>query len=88
MLIYCKRYWTTLASQDLLKSHSREETELERCQVKPKEALDGITPETEQLLGRQKKNYPGKSEPEAWWKMYRILFPDHPIPSPCKSNTL
>jgi hypothetical protein len=75
-------------SQDLLTSHLREEMEAERCDVKPKRALDGITPETELLLKRRKKDYKGQSEPELWKKMYRILFPDEIVPSPCKFTSI
>jgi hypothetical protein len=69
-------------SEDLLKSHSREEEN--RCKVQPTELLDGITPETERLLRSRKKEYKGQTEPELWKKMYRVLFPNEIVPSPCK----
>jgi len=69
-------------SKDLLKSHSRDEAN--RCQVHPEQVLDGITPEAERLLRSRKKEYRGQSEPELWRKMYRTLFPDEIVPSPCK----
>jgi hypothetical protein len=71
-------------NQELLMSHLREETEAQICEVKPKKALDGITPETELLLKRRKKDIKGQSKSELWRKMYQILFPDEIVPSPCK----
>jgi hypothetical protein len=69
-------------SEDLLTSHLRDEAN--RCQVQPKQVLDGITPKTESLLRSRKKEYRVQSEPELWRKMYRTLFPDEIVPSPCK----
>jgi hypothetical protein len=69
-------------SEDLLMSHSRDEANI--CQVQPEQALNGITPETESLLRSRKKESRGKSEPELWKKMYRVLFPNEIVPSPCK----
>lgn len=68
-------------SEDLLVIHSRED--MNRCQVQPQKLLDGITPATERLL-RSRKGYKGQSEPERWKTVYRILFPDEIVPSPCK----
>jgi hypothetical protein len=69
-------------SEDLLMSHSRDEAN--RCQIQPEQALDGITLETEWLLRSRKKEYRGQSKLELWRKMYRTLFPDEIVPSPCK----
>ncbi len=68
-------------TEDSLITHSREAN---RCHVQPKPPLDGITPEIERLLRSRKKEYRGQSEPEIWKKIYRILFPNEIVPSPCK----
>ena len=69
-------------SEDLLKSHLRDEPN--RCQLRPTQTLDGVTQETEKLLRSRKKDYNGQSEPELWRKIYRTLFPDEIVPSPCR----
>jgi hypothetical protein len=82
VLIHCEICWIVFGSKDLLKSHLRDETN--RCQVRPEQVLDGITPETESLLKSRKKEYRGQPELELWKTMYWVLFPNEIVPSPCK----
>jgi hypothetical protein len=80
--IHCEICWMVFNSKDLLKSHLRDV--VNRCQVQPEQVFDGITPEIKKLLRSRKKEYRDQSEPELWKRMYRILFPDEFVPSPCK----
>jgi hypothetical protein len=52
--------------------------------LKPVELPEGITPTVERVLKSRKKSYPNQSEKERWKDVYRILFPNEDVPSPCK----
>ncbi|EHL02835.1 putative Resistance to glucose repression protein 1 [Glarea lozoyensis 74030] len=69
--IYTHRLDThiTVASEDI-------------CEVKVGTAPEGITAEIERQLRSRKKAHPNQSEEDRWRDIYKILFPNHEIPSP------
>jgi hypothetical protein len=57
-----------------------------RCELRPKQLMEGVTVDQEKELKKRKKNNAEQSEEEKWKDVYRILFPDaKTIPTPCKS---
>jgi hypothetical protein len=59
----------------------------EACKRRPREKFVGFSKEQEKMM-RSKKKRPGFSEPEKWFEVYKILFPDDAesdFPTPCKS---
>jgi hypothetical protein len=58
---------------------------LDICELKLACPPEGITPEIEKRLRCRKKAHPDQTEEDRWKDIYRILFPDTVVPSPCKS---
>jgi hypothetical protein len=52
----------------------------------PEKTVEGITDRLKEQLQCRKKLYPGQTEAEKWQQMYRLLFPNEIVPSPCKST--
>jgi hypothetical protein len=56
----------------------------EICEVKIGQPPDGISAEDEQKLRSRKRRHPNQSDEDTWRDVYRILFPNEEIPSPCE----
>jgi hypothetical protein len=54
------------------------------CQLKNAEPPDGITPEVYERLHSKKKVQKDQTEADRWKDIYKLLFPNDVIPSPCK----
>jgi hypothetical protein len=84
MPAHCPRCWQEFKNQKQLDSHITV-VAVDICESKTGHPPEGISSETEKLLRRRKKTYPGQSEEERWRDIYRLLFPnDKDVPSPCK----
>jgi len=57
----------------------------EICQVKSGHPPDGLTPEIGRKLRSKKKAHLNQSDEDRWRDIYRLLFPDEDVPSPCKT---
>lgn len=83
MAPYCERCWQTFDNQQILNAHiTVDATEI--CQVKPGHPPDGLTPEMERKLRSRKKAHRDQTDEDRWRDMYRLLFPNEDVPSPCK----
>jgi hypothetical protein len=80
----CQRCKDLFNSQEELDTHIEA---LEGCDLRALEALEpleGITSKVKERLQCRKKAYPGQSEADRWKDIYRVLFPNEEVPSPCK----
>ena len=76
---YCPRCYEVFESSSLLDVHVRQANS---CTV-----IDCPYPEklTDEQMKALKRKWPGKSMEECWYIIFRILFPNTPVPSnPCK----
>jgi hypothetical protein len=83
MAAHCERCWQTFNDQQKLKEHLTVHAS-EICQVKPGQPPNGLAPETERKLRSRKKAHRDQTDEDRWKEMYRILFPNEDVPSPCK----
>ncbi len=80
---HCVRCWAVFKHKSEHDDHMRAE---KRCELQPKQLIDGVTVDQEKELKKRKKTGPEQSEGEKWKDVYRILFPDaKSIPTPCKN---
>jgi hypothetical protein len=80
---YCKRCWKIFKSQEQLDFHMIVEAS-EICDVKPGSPPEGITVEHERHLRSRKKTSPNQTDCDRWKDIYKILFPNEEVPSPCE----
>ena len=83
MAVHCKRCWKIFKNQEQLDSHLTVATS-DICDLQPGHPPEGITPEHERRLRSRKKTSPDQSEAERWKDIYKLLFPNEEIPSPCE----
>ena len=77
--IYCPRCSQTFKSSDEKDEHQREENP---CQILPSQTWDGINEIQKKQL--KKRVSTKNTVVESWNLIYKILFPDSPLPdSPC-----
>jgi hypothetical protein len=81
--LHCERCWRIFDKAEDLKSH-RTVDATQICQVEPGNPPDGITPEIERKLRSRQKKHPGQTGDDRWRDIYRLLFPNEDVPSPCK----
>lgn len=75
------RCGATYKSESQLRSHVTAHTPCDQVNfTRP----DGITSDVERLLRSRKKSRRSQSDVERWKEMYRLLFPNEDLPSPCK----
>jgi hypothetical protein len=74
---FCPRCFEHFDKAEALKSHQRADVP---CKLRER-APDAITEEQEKLLRARAKSH--CSEEMKWEEMYRIIFPDEKVPSPC-----
>lgn len=82
--IHCKRCWTLFKSQEELEEHMIIQA-ADICETVPGKTPDGITVEQVMQLRSRKKSTREQSDEDRWRDIYRLLFPDEQVPSPCKS---
>jgi hypothetical protein len=85
MPAHCKRCWKVFKSQEQLDLHLTVVTS-DICDVQSGHPPEGITPEHEKRLRSRKKTSPNQSECDRWRDIFKLLFPNEEIPSPCKLN--
>jgi hypothetical protein len=54
------------------------------CELKNFEQADGVTSEVYERLRSKKKVQRDQTEADRWKDIYKLLFPNEMIPSPCK----
>ena len=81
----CQRCKDVFNSQDDLDTHVEA---IQACEVKPDQAVDGITNKIKERLQSRKKAYPGQTEANRWGEVYQVLFPNEEVPSPCNRHPL
>jgi hypothetical protein len=54
------------------------------CELQNGIPPEGITLDQERRLRSRKKASPNQSDEERWRDIYKLLFPNEQIPSPCK----
>jgi hypothetical protein len=80
---HCQRCWLIFDNQEQLGLHMTVSA-AEICEVKIGQPPDGISAEDEQKLRSRKRRHPNQSDEETWRDVYRILFPNEDVPSPCE----
>lgn len=70
----CQRCGETFETKKLKLEHSKQS-----CLVSANLPANGITPEKDAQL---RQHMPGVEQDEKWRQVYRILFPNEPVPSP------
>jgi hypothetical protein len=83
MRLHCERCWQTFDREEDLTAH-RIVDATKICQVKPGHPPGGLTAEIERKLRSRKKAHRNQSDEDRWGDMYRLLFPNEDVPSPCK----
>ncbi|KAH0545448.1 hypothetical protein FGG08_000449 [Glutinoglossum americanum] len=76
--IQCTRCCSTFNHQSELDGHVRD---INRCDLRPQEPVEGITAEIEKRLRSRKKSSPDQDEESKWKAIYGIIFPGEPIPT-------
>jgi hypothetical protein len=84
MASHCKRCWRTFKTEGELDSHMTVSA-ADICQVQPGHPPEGITQENQKRLRSRKKASPNQSDEDRWKDIYRLIFPNEEVPSPCKS---
>ena len=85
MAIHCDRCWQVFNGQEQLYEHRRA---VRICSLQPENQPEGISPEIETKLRSRKKLIPKDTtttEAEKWKEIYKLLFPQDVVPSPCKT---
>ena len=54
------------------------------CDIVDGNVTHGVTARLEKLITSRKKAYPGQSDSDRWRDIYRLIFPDQVVPSPCR----
>ncbi|KAI9773229.1 MAG: hypothetical protein M1839_002191 [Geoglossum umbratile] len=75
----CRRCWCTFNNELELQNHVRDAG---GCEIRPEQPIEGITGEIEKKLRCKKKWSLNLDEEGKWRRIYEILFPGEPIPSP------
>jgi hypothetical protein len=83
MTVHCKRCWKLFKTQEQLDSHLLVDAS-DICGVQTGHPPEGITVEHERRLRSRKKASPNQTDGDRWKDIYKLLFPNEEIPSPCK----
>ncbi len=67
-------------NEDAVTSHL---TQSEACELSTLEIPDGVTPDIVEKLRNKKTEQ--RTEAQRWQEIYKLLFPNEMIPSPCES---
>lgn len=77
----CQRCKENFKSQEEVIKHLNQ---LESCPLRDIGLTEGITSETVEKLRSRKKTSKDQTEQERWEEIYKLLFTDELISSPCK----
>ena len=77
----CHRCKVLFKDSDAVTTHLNEP---KGCELKNIDQGDGITPEVHEKLRSKKKTQRDQTEADRWKNIYKLLFPNEMIPSPCK----
>ena len=83
--IHCSRCWVQFKDQEEYWAHTHATC---ICELQPRPALKGITPEIEARLRSRKPSLPRQSDEQKWREIYSLLFPNEEVPDPCKQQPL
>ena len=79
---YCNRCFSVFKDGEALEAHARSSDICENCETKPAERFPGTM--SEKQLSEIKRKRPGEDGVQAWFSIYKTLFPSTPPPpSPC-----
>ena len=79
---YCNRCFSVFKDGVALETHARSSDICENCEIKPAEHFPGTM--SEKQLSEIKRKRPGEDGVQAWFGIYKTLFPyTPPPPSPC-----
>jgi len=79
---YCSRCFSVFKDGEALEAHARSSDICENCETKPAERFPGTM--SEKQLSEIKRKRPGEDGVQAWFSIYKTLFPSTPPPpSPC-----
>ena len=81
-MFQCQRCGISGNTQEAL---DQQLTQIESCQMRPRGPVEGVTCDIEKRL-RIIKLCEGQTEIDGWKDMYKLLFPNEPVPGPCKPN--
>lgn len=76
----CQRCKTLFEDQNAVNTHLMEP---KACELKNTTQTDGVTSEIYEKLRSKKKAQRNQTEAERWKDIYKLLFPNEMIPSPC-----
>lgn len=85
MIYPCQRCKILFRNQEEVSSHLKE---VKGCELREMEIGDGVTNEIVEQLKSKKKAHRDETEEDRWHKIYKLLFPECPGPSPCESRVL
>jgi hypothetical protein len=77
----CQRCKIVLKSQSDLDEHSEA---TETCHSRTRKLEDGFNLDTFLFFHNKRKTSRGQTEADRWKEIFVRLFPDFPVPSPCK----
>jgi ATP-dependent helicase/DNAse subunit B len=78
----CQRCKALFKDQEAVNSHL---IQPKGCELKDIQHADGVTAETVEKLRSKKKAQQDQTDTERWKDIYKLLFPNEIVPSPCKS---
>src|SRR3569833_322223 len=81
---HCKRCWKVFEKETELDEHIMVPA-ADICETRPGTSPAGITPDQVNQLRSRKKSSRNQTDEDRWHDMYRLLFPNDVIPSPCES---
>jgi hypothetical protein len=79
----CQRCQELFEDQDQVSEHLKEAN---ACELSYILQADGVTSEIVEKLRSRKRTHKNQTEVEKWQDIYKLLFPNEIVPSPCKSN--
>ncbi|KAM5368024.1 hypothetical protein ACJZ2D_009738 [Fusarium nematophilum] len=80
----CPRCFDDFTTEPKYRDHVRRQ---EACSTRAQPlAKEGINKEQAELLKKRKKNSSAKTEEDRWNEVYKILFPNEAVPSPCEQD--
>ena len=75
---YCNRCFSVFKDGEALEAHARSSDICENCETKPAERFPGTM--SDKQLSEIKRKRPGEDGVQAWFSIYKTLFPSTPPP--------
>jgi hypothetical protein len=79
----CQRCKELFEDQDQVSEHLKEAN---ACELSYTLQADGVTSEIVERLRSRKRTHKDQTVVEKWQDIYKLLFPNEIVPSPCKSK--